>query len=66
MYRNLNAEKARKGYSWREVSDRSGIAYQTLMHKVSSGGEFTLKQAYSIKAALGVDMPYEELFKWEE
>lgn len=66
MFSTLNAERARKGLSWKDVSERAGINYSTLTKKLYDGSDFTVKQAISIKKAIGVDVPVDELFKWEE
>lgn len=66
MYRNLNAERTRKGLTWKELAKACGVNYNTLTNKVSAGGEFTLAQAVALRNALGVDMPLEQLFMWEE
>lgn len=66
MYRNLNAERTRKGLTWRQLAEKCGVNYSTLTNKVSAGGEFTLAQAVALRDALGVNMPLEQLFMWEE
>lgn len=66
MYSTLNAERARKHLSWKEISDATGMKYSTLTKKIYAGLDFTLEQAIAIKTALGVEMPIEELFKKED
>lgn len=65
MYDTLNAERARKHLTWKDVSEKAGINYVTLTQKVREGTDFTLEQAFAIKNAIGVDMPIDELFKKE-
>lgn len=62
MYENVRVELARKNMTLVELSVATGIRYQTLSEKLRGNSELTLKEAVSIKAALGVDMPLEELF----
>ena len=62
MYENLRAEIARKGMTIVELSNVTGIRYQTLSEKLRGNSQFTVKEAKAIKAALAVDMPIDELF----
>lgn len=62
MYENVRVELARKNMTLVELSVATGIRYQTLSEKLRGNSELTLKEAVSIKNALGVDMPLEELF----
>ena len=62
MYENLRAEIARKGMTIVELSNATGIRYQTLSEKLRGNSQFTVKEAKAIKSALAVDMPIDELF----
>lgn len=62
MYDNLRAEIARKNKTLVDLSNDTGIRYQTLSEKLRGNSQFTVKEAMAIKKALGVDMPIDELF----
>lgn len=62
MYETLRAEIARKNKSLVELSNETGIRYQTLSEKIRGNSPLTLKEAVEIKKALDLDMPLEELF----
>ena len=62
MYENLRAEIARKNKTLVDLSNATGIRYQTLSEKMRGNSQFTVKEAVAIKEALGVDMPIDELF----
>lgn len=66
MYPNLRAEIARKGLDNMHLSEMTGIKYQRLCSKMNGKGKFTMDEGVSIKKALDVDMPLEELLKKEE
>ena len=63
MYPNLKAELARKGIKLTELSQTTGIPYQTLTSKMSGKTQFTYKETLLIKKALEIDLPLEELFE---
>ena len=63
MYLNVKAELARKNLSMVDLSNMTGIRYQTLVDKVNGKFSINVEEAKKIKAALGVDMPLEELFE---
>lgn len=62
MYRNLNAEMARKGITATSLARKLGMTLGTLSLKLKGKSELSLKQAVQIKAILEVDMPLEVLF----
>ena len=62
MYANVKAELARKNMTMVDLSNMTGIRYQTLADKIRGGSVMTVDEAMKIKEALGVDMPIEELF----
>ena len=63
MYLNVKAELARQNLSVVDLSNKTGIRYQTLVEKLNGKYPLTLDEAKSIKAALGVDISMEELFE---
>lgn len=63
MYLNVKAELARKNMSMVDLSNMTGIRYQTLVDKVNGKFSINVEEAKKIKAALGVDMPLEDLFE---
>lgn len=66
MYSNLKAELARHNLSVVDLSNMTGIRYQTLAHKLNGKYPLTLDEAKAIKTALGVDIAIEELFERAE
>ena len=63
MYSNVKAELARRNLTIVDLSNMTGIRYQTLVDKINGKFPMTLDEAKKIKEALGVDIPMEELFK---
>ena len=63
MYRNLNAEMARRNMTKLGLARATGIPYSTLIPKLSGETEIKLSEAKSIKEALGTDIPLETLFE---
>lgn len=66
MYVNIMTELTRQRLTVKDFAELCGIKYQTLRDKLqkADGEGFTLKQADTIRSALGVEMPLEELFEW--
>lgn len=62
MYSNVKAELARKSLTVVDLSNKTGIRYQTLVDKINGKYPLTLEEAKTIKSALEVDIPMEELF----
>lgn len=62
MYANVKAELARKNMTIVDLSNKTGIRYQTLADKIRGDSILTVDEALKIKEAIGVDMPIEELF----
>lgn len=62
MYNNVKAELARKNMTIVDLSNKTGIRYQTLADKIRGDSILTVEEALKIKEALGVDMTLEELF----
>lgn len=62
MFRNLNAEMARKGITNAYLAKALGMTPTTLSLKLNGKSELSLKQAVQIKTILGVDIPLETLF----
>lgn len=62
MYVNVKAELARKNMTIVDLSNATGIRYQTLADKIRGDTVLTVDDALKIKQALKVDMPIEELF----
>lgn len=62
MYENVRAEMARKNKTLVDLSEDTGIRYQTLSEKLRGNSPLLLKEALQIRDALGVDMTIEELF----
>lgn len=65
MYRNLEAELARRNITKTKVAKELGINLGTLSLKLNGKNKLTLPEAIKIKAILGVNMPIEYLFDTE-
>lgn len=63
MYGNVKAELARKSLSVVDLSNKTGIRYQTLVDKINGKYPVTLEEAKTIKSALEVEIPLEDLFE---
>ena len=63
MYSNVKAELARQNMTVVDLSNMTGIRYQTLVDKINGKYKLTLDEAKKIKEALGVDIAIEELFE---
>lgn len=62
MFENVRIELVRKHMTMLDLSEKTGIRYQTLSEKMRGNSPLLLKEAIAIKKALDVDMPLEELF----
>ena len=63
MYANVKAEMARKNMTAIELSKKTGIRYQSLANKINGKAPVTLDEAKTIKTALEVDIPLDDLFE---
>lgn len=63
MYSNVKAELARKNMSVVDLSNKTGIRYQSLVDKINGKYPITFEEAKTVKTALNVDIPLEELFE---
>jgi len=63
MYKNVNAERARKGITLENLAEALGLTISTVSQKLNGKYPITLDEAKIIKSCLGVDMPLEELFE---
>ena len=63
MYSNVKAELARRNLTVVDLSTKTGIRYQSLVDKINGKYPMTLDEAKTIKSALQVDIPLEELFE---
>ncbi len=66
MFCNLNAEMARKSITITYLAKELGITPTTLSLKLNGKSDLTLKQAFRIKCILGVDIPLETLFEYND
>lgn len=62
MYKNLNAELARMGWTRKDLAVAAGIRYQTLNEKMNGKTAFTFPETIKIKKAMKIDMPLEQIF----
>lgn len=66
MYPNLKAEMARRNITIEGLGNILGITPPAASKKCSGKTDFTLKEAVTIKEALGVDIPLDVLFEHAE
>lgn len=62
MYRELEAELARKGWTKKDLAKATSIRYETLIVKLSGKFSLTLDESLKIKEAIGSKLPLEALF----
>lgn len=62
MFRNIETEIFMKQISKRDIADRLGITYNTLLLKLSGKATFTLDEAMLLKDILQSNLSIEELF----
>lgn len=65
MFPEVRVEMARKKLTALDLSNKTGIRYQTLTAKLRGESELTFNEAVTIKAGLETDLPLEVLFKKE-
>ena len=65
MYRRLKSEIAFQGSNMKELSEKTGIPYSSLVRKINKR-QLLLSDALEIKKALKTEMPLEDLFEWFE
>ena len=63
MYLNVKAELARREMTLVDLSNVTGIKYMSLIRKINGQSPLTLDEAKSIKEALRIDTPLDELFE---
>ncbi|WP_295236885.1 helix-turn-helix domain-containing protein [Veillonella sp.] len=62
MYKNLEAELAKKGWSKKDLANVTGIRYETLVLKLNGKYKLSLDECFAIKDALDSELLIEELF----
>jgi hypothetical protein len=62
MFDNVRIELVRNHMTMLDLSNETGIRYQTLSEKMRGNSPLLLKEAIAIKKALKTDMSLEELF----
>lgn len=63
MFRNLEAEMARKGITKGDVAKFLGVRYGTIIGKAKGRSQFSLAEAFKIKDHFFPDQDFEYLFK---
>lgn len=63
MYRNLEAEFVRKGFSKQKIAQMLGVGYNTLLAKMRGESSFTLDEAFKIQKIVSAEKPIEYLFE---
>lgn len=66
MYTTLKAELSRRHSTQKELAKNLNITGSALSLKMCGKTKFTLDEAFRTKKFLGVDMPLDELFVWEQ
>ena len=66
MYPNVRAEMARQDITLAILSERTKIPVQRLSLKLNGKGDLTMKEAITIREALGVDISLDELYQRKE
>lgn len=66
LYRNLEAELARKQISRKELAEMLGLTATTLSFKLNGKSELSLTECVEIKKLLKIDKPIEYLFEQSE
>lgn len=62
MFRNIEIIIFQKGLSKREIAQKLGMTYNTLLLKLSGKATFTLDEALKLKEILESSLSIEELF----
>lgn len=65
MYKNLEAEMARKRITRNDISTILGVRYATVIEKLNGKYDFKLKEAFVIKEEMFPDLSIEYLFEKE-
>lgn len=63
LYLQVAVQMYLRGMSRRTLADEAGITYHRLIRMLRGDTAMTLEDASKIKAALGTEMPLEELFE---
>lgn len=63
MYKKIEAEIILLSLSKKEVANKLGIAYNTLLAKLRGESSFTLDEAFALKKVLNSNMDIEILFE---
>lgn len=66
MYRNLEAEFVRKGFSKQKIAQMLDVSYNTLLAKMRGESSFTLDEAFKIRKIVSAEKPIEYLFEKTE
>lgn len=66
MYRNLEAEMARKGITRKDISSFLNVRYATVVQKLNGKYGFKLDEAFIIKKKFFPDLSLEYLFQTDE
>lgn len=66
MHRRLKSEIIRRGLTVLDVSNKTGIRYQTLTAKIAGTSPITIKEARAIRDAVNPALTIDELFDDEE
>jgi DNA-binding XRE family transcriptional regulator len=66
VYRNLEAEMARKGITRKDISSFLNVRYATVVQKLNGKYGFKLDEAFTIKKKFFPDLSLEYLFQTDE
>lgn len=63
IYTQVMVQMFMKGWNLRELAEESGVSYVSLRRKLRGETPLQLEEALSIRSALQVNMPLENLFE---
>lgn len=66
MYKNLEAEMARKGITKKDLSETLNLRYATILDKMNGNSRFFYDEAVRIKETFFQDLSIEYLFEKTE
>lgn len=66
VYVNVIVKMVEKGWEYKDLSERSGISYTSLIRKLRGRSPLSLEEAGLIRSALGCDMTLDEMFARRE
>lgn len=66
MFLNINIERARDGLSVRQLAQKAGMKYDTLLRKLNGESEFTRAEMIKVQNAFSCRVSLDKLFETED